>query len=329
MGVVSSAERLRGQEVGSAIDCSAGRLAVGLMAFNEPDRILKTLSRLVQQTHKNLVIRVFDNSTDHRVRLATQELLRADERVSFHSNGRNLGAHANGVQAMEWARSQGEFFAIASDHDIVSENWAESLIRELRMHPEAVSAFALVKRIDEFNNIVKAPIPVSIIDDSPLTRARLVMQRGAGSGNMFYGIHRTAALRALRIHRTITPDLIFVAEVCFHGTIRRVDDAIYTRLDQAERMNAPSLISRQYDRLGLARAIVPYWVRNAALILRGGFPPRRTTAPTFALVLALQYLRRTFSSRTRLPRKRLRRVVKTMTRRLSHRARREHIRHGE
>lgn len=285
-------------------------LAIGMLCFDEPRHAPRALRAILEQTHSNLVVRIFDNSTSAATFRALQPVIARDPRVSYVHNGSDLGAYRNAVQAFAWAASIGEFCAIASDHDVLRPQWAARLIAELRDDPDCVLAYSDVERIDEGGRSRPGNDAPSIASTSPLQRARSVLE-SKGMGNAFYGIYRSTVLEAVRLRRAITPDLLFILELAAHGTLRSVGERLYVRVDQRERLESSHLIDRQYERLGLNRfTFVPYWLRNASLILSGGFPPRRVTSPEFAIAATLLYLRRSVRHATKGRRRAIRRRLK-------------------
>ena len=160
------------------------RLAVGMLCFDQPHLAPRALQGLLAQTYRNLVIRVFDNSTSSEMALSLRPMIDRDRRVSYRNNGVNIGGYLNTVQALDWAAGAGDYVAIASDHDLVEATWAERLIAELESDDRCVTAFSDLRREDERGRGLPVVVMPSVVHPSPTRRVHEVLA-ARGVGNAF------------------------------------------------------------------------------------------------------------------------------------------------
>jgi FkbM family methyltransferase len=109
-------------------------VSIGLPTYNRPEGLRRALTRITQQTYKNLEIIVSDNfSPDPEVGEVVKQFQRQDPRVKFIRQSKNIGASANFRFVLEQA--SGEYFMWASDDDYFeSHKLIEALVGECSSH---------------------------------------------------------------------------------------------------------------------------------------------------------------------------------------------------
>lgn len=125
--------------------------------FNEEKNIQRSLGSLLNQTHKNIEILVFDNnSTDNSIKVI--ESL-CDSRITIIPSAQNEGAWANYVRMLNYISRKGdyEYFLYADIDDFYSEIYLETLITLLEENPHSFLALPTVriKWFDEVRNLIK------------------------------------------------------------------------------------------------------------------------------------------------------------------------------
>lgn len=112
--------------------------------FNNESTVGETLDSLLNQTHKNCRIVVFDNqSTDGTVAQIQPYL---DRGVELIVNETNLGGEGNFNHCIE--RAEAPYFCICHSDDIYDSQFVEAQLKALESVPEATSSFCHAERID-------------------------------------------------------------------------------------------------------------------------------------------------------------------------------------
>lgn len=269
------------------------QLAVGVAAYEEPRRIVVALAALLHQQGVDVRVRVFDDSRSDDVAAAVAPLLEREPRLEYRRNPERLGLALNCHRAMRWAAEHGEFCSIGSDHDEVQPGWANRLIDALERVPSAVLASPLVRRLDaDGREIDPRPSPVEILHPSPLVRAVRAVDLPR-VGDLIYGISRREFFERIPFHPAPTSDRLAIVQAMSLGGVVHVPRVLYHRVDQERRARSTDLAARQRESMALtAEAADRWWIRNAGLLLAGGFSRPPVTGPVFATVAASAYLRR-------------------------------------
>lgn len=268
-------------------------LAVGLVAYEEPRRIVSAINALLYQQRVQIRIRIFDDSRTDDVASAVLPLCQQYPQLDYRRNPERLGLALNCHQAMRWAAEHGDFCAIGSDHDEVLPGWAYELICALRSVPSAVLAAPLVRRLNSDGRDVEVPTSsAQILHRSGLVRAIRAVNLPR-VGDLVYGIGRRELYQRIPFHPTMTPDRLLIIQSMSLGGLVNVPRVLYHRVDQERRIQSSDLAVRQREAM-----LLPddggnhWWVRNAGLILAGGFSRPSITGPLFAVVAATAYLHR-------------------------------------
>ena len=199
-------------------------VTVGIPTYNRPAGLRRTLECIFSQTYRNLEILISDNCSEtvetRAVALAYQ---RADPRVRYHRQERNIGLEANFKFLLE--RARGEFFFWAADDD----EWTPDFVAVGLKHIGSAGSVMTGMR-----NAVR---PRGLLRWKPpcdLSSHRSAFENAVSFFNnlqpsLFYGIHRTAALRRFLeermydyydcffiLRQILTVGFETAAPVCFH-----------------------------------------------------------------------------------------------------------------
>ena len=126
--------------------------------YNNKATIAETLNSLLDQTYKNIIIKIFDNaSTDGSI-----EILKNYEKnfknIQVYQNKTNIGGEANFTKCIQ--HLEGDYGAIYHADDLYSPTMVEEQIRFLQSHPECSAVATHGYLIDENSNIIGfRPIP--------------------------------------------------------------------------------------------------------------------------------------------------------------------------
>ena len=118
--------------------------------FNSQSTLPETLESILNQSHRNLVIKIFDNaSTDGTLGLAEKFALK-DSRIQVFSNPTNIGAEGNFNRCLQAA--EGDFTAIFHADDVYETSMIESQVEFLISHTECSAVAAQATVIDALGN---------------------------------------------------------------------------------------------------------------------------------------------------------------------------------
>jgi glycosyltransferase involved in cell wall biosynthesis len=126
-----------------------------LPTYNSEGTVSESLSSILNQTHKNFIVKVFDNcSTDNTV-----ELIKAfdDERVQIIVNPKNIGAEANFDLCIENASE--DFAAILHADDIYHADFLNKQLSALLSTPAANVVFCKASIFDKKGFIRVSKLP--------------------------------------------------------------------------------------------------------------------------------------------------------------------------
>lgn len=132
--------------------------------YNNEKTINKTLDSLINQTYKNIRIKIFDNaSTDNSIEIL-KKYEKEYENIQIFQNKINIGGEANFTKCIQ--NLEGEFGAIFHADDLYTPTMVEEQVQFLIKYSEcsAVSTYGFI--IDENSNIIsKRPIPNEFLEE--------------------------------------------------------------------------------------------------------------------------------------------------------------------
>jgi glycosyltransferase involved in cell wall biosynthesis len=248
----------------------------GLAAYNGEAHIAEAIESLLSQTRSDLAVVVVDDaSTDGTAQICAR-YARHDSRVSYSRNERQLGLSRNWQRAFELAGERhraAPYFAWASDHDVWGPRWHERLASELESHDEAVLAYPLSVRVDDFGS--EYPTRERLFDTAGVTgpddRVRWVAGELRGAGELVYGLmRRTAVDRSGPFPVAMLADRLFLVRLAAEGEFRQVRERLwYRRFRAGVRMtNARQRRAAFPDGAPLS-AYAPWWITHPLTVGRG------------------------------------------------------------
>jgi glycosyltransferase involved in cell wall biosynthesis len=123
------------------------RLSIGLPVYNGERFLAEALDCLLAQTFQDFEIIISDNASTDRTSEICRDYTRADRRVRYVRNQRNLGAIANCNRVFEL--STAPLFKWAAHDDLYREGYLESCVRLLDRNPDVILAHSNTILIDE------------------------------------------------------------------------------------------------------------------------------------------------------------------------------------
>ena len=119
--------------------------------YNNEKTISETLDSLVNQTYKNIIIKIFDNaSTDNSMKIL-KEYEAKYPYIQVFQNETNIGGEANFTKCIE--NMEGEYSAIYHADDLYHSTMLETQIKYLIQH-EISAVFVRANLIDENSKLI-------------------------------------------------------------------------------------------------------------------------------------------------------------------------------
>lgn len=223
------------------------RISLALPVHNGENYVADAITSILAQSFGDFELIITDNASNDRTEAICREFERADKRVRYFRNERNLGAADNFNRGALLA--SGEFFKWCAHDDRISPNYLEKCVAALAANPDAVLAHGRQRGIDaKGHEIDWTSGDIRDIDgvSDPAKRFKLVF-RTQGFDVAMFGVIRTSALRRTSLHRKYYgSDIALLAELALLGPFVSVDDAIfYNRQHPARSINASDKRARQ------------------------------------------------------------------------------------
>jgi len=266
-------------------------VTVGVPVLNGERYLERALAGLSDQTLADIEIIVSDNASVDSSRAIAESFAARDPRFVVLPPTARLGLPDNFNRTLAAAR--GEFFMWNSSDDVALPDHLAACVAALRDHPEAITAFSQVERIDSDDRTI------GVRDDADLdfsvagpNRVALFFRRQVFQVIGYGGVHRTATLReAGGLPRRWGSDLILGVKLAVQGTWVEVPHRLYRERVHAEQSTNmqggdPVQQVRMFEPERHPRVAFPMWALTRDInreILRSDLPARER-ARTLAMV---------------------------------------------
>ncbi len=187
-------------------------VSVGIPTYNRSRSLERAVRSVLAQEHRNLEVVVSDDASSDDTAAVGIALARADARVRFTSQPRNLGHAANYAWVLDAA--SGEYFMWLSDDDWLDAAYVGRCLAVLRGDPEVVLACGVARYHRDGEHVIdERPIDL----DSARPGARLVrfFMRVSVNGPLF-GVMRR---QGLVFPQAVGGDWLFVAGMAMRGKV--------------------------------------------------------------------------------------------------------------
>jgi glycosyltransferase involved in cell wall biosynthesis len=256
--------------------------------YNNARHLPEALDSILAQTYRDFTLVMLDDGSNDDTERIAREYAARDSRIRFFRHPSRQGMVATWREAAEIAAREcpsAECFAWVSDHDRWHPEWLDTLTRELDVHPRAVLAYPITRRItQEGADTDKGPRLFDTAGIGDLqARWHRYCHEGVGAGDMVYGLIRMPALQNAGIFRPVLrPDRLLISELVFQGEIRQVHDVLWFR-----RQSLSSSIARQRNSLLLPGDeprwfSLPPWLQHTIVLNREYGPSAPRPLPVVA-----------------------------------------------
>jgi len=178
----------------SYIHKSEMRVSIGMPVYNGAAYIRRALDSLLAQTFAEFELIISDNASMDGTQKICEEYERADSRIRYIRQKKNIGPIRNFDFVLNQA--EGEYFMWAAHDDLWERRFIELLIRELELKGELSVAQCQVAYELE-GKAVRLPnfMQGLAFQDKGIERGELKVDINQRYGELFYGIYRRKCLR--------------------------------------------------------------------------------------------------------------------------------------
>jgi len=222
-------------------------VSIGLPIYNGEKFLKKRIENLLLQTFSNFELIISDNaSTDRSVQIC-KEFMKKDSRIKIYQQEKNIGQFQNYNFVLN--ESQGRYFLWVAADDLLEPTFLEKNVEILDSNDNVVTSVSKLKMFGSFtdglrqkeNSLIKrieskikarmsymSCFPVSGKYENRVTK----FLKTARHSQVFYGIHRTDALKKCIIDKPIMgQDTVYALSLLKYGNIHVIDDILMSVFD--------------------------------------------------------------------------------------------------
>jgi glycosyltransferase involved in cell wall biosynthesis len=122
-------------------------ITVGIPVFNEEKYISKALSSVVHQADQIIIC---DNASTDNTSHICKEYAEKYNNITYIRHEKNIGSWENFFYPLNLTKT--DYFMWLGGHDVLSENYIETLTKTLEVNSDAVLAYGPAERIDQNGN---------------------------------------------------------------------------------------------------------------------------------------------------------------------------------
>ena len=126
------------------------KICIFLVTYNRKKYLKYALESVLNQSYGDFTLTILDNCSTDGTKEYVESIL--DQRIKYIRHEKNIGGLANIAYAFE--HSEGEYFAVFHDDDILHSTLIEEEITYLEDHDECVAVSCLSNNIDENGNLI-------------------------------------------------------------------------------------------------------------------------------------------------------------------------------
>lgn len=209
------------------------RLTVGLPVYNGERYLAESIESLLGQSLGDFELIISDNASTDDTPGICQRYAKADSRVRYCRQPRNIGLAPNHNFCAVQAR--GELFKWAAADDLYHRDLLRRCVEVLDERPEVVLVHSYTALIDGDGTVVQAnayQLNTSAPRAPDRFRSLLLDNGGDDDGGV---MRRAALLRTAMKESYHHADRTIIAELALHGPFHQVPEWMYFRRDHPER----------------------------------------------------------------------------------------------
>jgi len=231
------------------------KVSIGLPVYNGARFLKEAIDSILSQTFTDFELIICDNDSDDGTAEIALGYARADSRVRYHRNDRNIGAAHNFNKA--FSLSRGQYFKWAACDDIHLPDCLARCVQVLDSDAKVVLVYPKSSEINE-DGTQRTPLLCPYELDSPHTYHRFhrLLWNPPWYPHMIFGLVRASALAQTRPYAPKRwADYAILAELALLGPWNQIDEVLFvnryvtSRWTRTQRFLDPSLP----DKIGTSR----------------------------------------------------------------------------
>jgi glycosyltransferase involved in cell wall biosynthesis len=209
------------------------RLSVGLPVYNSSSYVAESIEALLGQTFEDFELIISDNASTDDTGDICRRYAKADSRVSYFRQPRNVGLAPNHNFCVE--RARGELFKWGAGDDLYARDLLERCVAALDEHPQVVLAHAWTAMVDGDGEVFQLNA-YPLASSAPRAPERFRSLLNDSGGDDDGGVMRKEVLLRTAMKESYHhADRTIIAEVALHGPFYQVPDWLYFRRDHPAR----------------------------------------------------------------------------------------------
>jgi glycosyltransferase involved in cell wall biosynthesis len=206
-------------------------LSIGLPVRNAGPDVAGTIRSILGQTETDMELVISDNESTDDTEEVCRELARADSRIAYHRQPKNIGLLNNFIFVMNAAR--GRYFRWIGDDDRLEPEYASRCMAEFTADPRLVLVTTGISYTAEDGTVSTEPYESAALrSDDPAVRFAELMRLLNASHLMIdpmYGMMRRDVASALPRRNMLHEDEIFAGKLALAGPWGHVPEVLAHR----------------------------------------------------------------------------------------------------
>ncbi|MDX1484223.1 MAG: glycosyltransferase family 2 protein [Alphaproteobacteria bacterium] len=247
------------------------KVSVGMPVYNGEKFVAEAIESILGQSLGALELIIYDNASTDGTEEICREFAKADTRVRYARNARNLGADPNYNLCLHAAAAP--YFKWAAHDDRLAPRYLEACVAALEAEPDAVLCHSQVRIIDALGRTIgdfdEEYATAGAGRPRPSQRfAPIVLQSRLCSE--IFGVIRTEWLRRTGLHRGFyNSDRVLLAELALLGRFLTIDEPWFENRDHDLRYVRSARLTNQrawHDTARAHRMVLPHLEMWRALV---------------------------------------------------------------
>jgi glycosyltransferase involved in cell wall biosynthesis len=236
-------------------------VSVGIPTFNRAEKLARAVGSVLAQDYPHLEVVICDNASEDATESLCRSVAATDDRVVYHRQAVNQGAHDNFLDALR--RSRGDFFMWLGDDDWLPDpRYIGACMSFLADNPTYSLACGAARYYRGGSQAMDGMV-INLADPSPAQRVKQFFS-AVGDNATFYGVMRRAQVLSVGCPRVLGGDWLLVAAMAFLGKVKTLDDVALcreytwdeTRFDRITEQEGLGGISARFPVLSISLAVL-------------------------------------------------------------------------
>jgi glycosyltransferase involved in cell wall biosynthesis len=207
-------------------------VTVGVPVYNSERYLAETLRSILAQTFTDFEIVISDNASTDGTQLICNDFVRADPRVRYVRQQRNMGVTRNYNVLVALAR--GRFLKWSSSNDIIQPQFLAACVPILEARDDVVLVYTRTRYFDALSgSVLDHADNLDLQGDDAVERYKQCDERLVAN-NIINGVIRLRALKSSTLHGDYpSSDIPLMTELALYGKFVEVPQPLFYRRTEA------------------------------------------------------------------------------------------------